>query len=224
MSYEYSSSSHPSFFVNDSNHSLQCAEPSLATEATRTWWWNRNYWLVSVWRALTSWPTSSSTSAKTFMENLLQSTADLMQLGHACSGLWRKIHTTPAVVTVIQSWYWLVPLMSPFTVSMLNHYMPMEAYSDSFVDKQRRTIKGYEFKPLIIIQQPSCHLFFLLLSYWLQTWVLHLLCTHCLNKTKNNLKVIWQMMKNRNLFYLMVHLLLTDLGAAFQTVGDAFLT
>lgn len=32
------------------------------------------------------------------------------------------------------------------------------------------------------------------------------------------------MMKNRNLFYLMVHLLLTDLGAAFQTVGDAFLT
>lgn len=45
----------------------------------------------------------------------------------------------------------------------------------------------------------------------------------CLNKTKN-LKVIWQMMKNRNSFYLMVHLLLANLGAAFQIVGDTFLT
>lgn len=43
-------------------------------------------------------------------------------------------------------------------------------------------------------------------------------------QNKNHLKVIWQMMRNRNLFYLMVHLLLTVLGAAFQTVGDAFLT
>lgn len=53
---------------------------------------------------------------------------------------------------------------------MLNHYMHMEAYSDSFVDKQRRTIKGYEFKLLIIIPV-TCLSFYIRIDFKLGSFI-----------------------------------------------------